>query len=56
MNYKETDILFKLKFLNKNQRKDVLQFIDNLKGGNHHQKTYRRRAMIEIREALNGEG
>ena len=55
MNYKETDILVKLKFLSTNQRKDVLQFIDDLKGSHSSRKTYRRRAMIEIRQALNGQ-
>ena len=55
MNYQEIDILSQLKFLSTNQRQDVLQFIDNLKGNRFNKKIRRRQAMMEIRDALNGE-
>ncbi len=52
MNNKETEILFKMRFLNMDQRSDVLQYIEKLRWNDGH-KNYRRQAMVEIRKALN---
>lgn len=54
MNNSESDILLKMRFLNMDQRSDVLHFIDKLKNKNG-RSNYRRKAMTQIREALNGQ-
>ncbi len=56
MNYLglEKEILSSVKALNGNQKNDVLDYIKNIEPRKHSQSLYRRRAMKQIREALQG--
>jgi len=54
MNYQETEILTEMKFLDRNEQKDVLHFIEEIKQSHQH-KIHRRRAMMQIRQALSSE-
>ena len=56
MNYLglENEIISSVQNLNGNQKSEVLDYIKNLKSTRHNTKLYRRKAMKEIREALQG--
>ena len=53
MAYNENQILAKMKRLNSDQRNDVIHLIEKLAPSK--KNNYRRRAMTEIRDALNGQ-
>jgi hypothetical protein len=48
----ESVIFTKVKTLNKNQKSDVLEYLDGLPKEIHSTKVYRRKALKQIREAL----
>jgi len=48
----ENEILSSVQELNGNQKTDVLDYIKNIKTELHSKRLYRRRAMRQIREAL----
>jgi len=54
MNYLslETEILSSVKSLNGHQKSSVLEYIQNIEPTAHNSKIYRRKAMKQIREAL----
>ena len=55
MSYNEAEILLKLKFMDQDEKKNVLNFIRELKGKNNSKRKYRRQAMKQIREALSAQ-
>jgi len=54
MNYYrlESEILSSVQNLNGSQKNNVLEYIKNLKPSTHNTRLYRRKAMKQIREAL----
>ncbi len=48
----ESVIFTKVKTLNKNQKSNVLDYLDELPKERHNTKIYRRKAMKQIRQAL----
>jgi len=54
MNYQEMDsvILNQVQTLNSQQKFNVINYLENLPKTNHNQKMYRRKALKQIREAL----
>ncbi|MEP0985944.1 hypothetical protein [Ekhidna sp.] len=55
MNYLklESEIISSVQHLNGHQKNDVLHYIKNIEPTNHNTRLYRRKAMKQIREALN---
>ena len=55
MNYSrlENEILSSVQHLNGHQKSNVLEYIKNIEPTSHNTRIYRRRAMKQIREALN---
>jgi len=55
MNYLrlENELISSVRDLNGNQKSDVLAYIKTMEPSKHSTKLYRRRAMKQIREALN---
>lgn len=56
MNYLriESELISSVLDLNGNQKSDVLQYIKTMTPAKHSQRRYRRKAMKQIREAIEG--
>ncbi len=50
----DNEIFTKLKRLNKDQKNEVLDYLENIPHVSHSTRLYRRKAMKQIREALKG--
>ncbi len=50
----DSEIFTKLQRLNKEQKNEVLDFLDTIPKISHSTRVYRRKAMKQIREALKG--
>jgi hypothetical protein len=48
----DSEIITKVRSLNKSQKSDVLDYLDTIPKQIHNTKLYRRRALKQIREAL----
>lgn len=51
----ENEIISKVRTLNRDQKSVVLNYLKSIPKMNHSKKRYRRRAMKQIREALDGQ-
>jgi len=49
----ENEILTRVRSLNVEQKSEVLNYLENIPSKKHSTKIYRRKAMKQIREALN---